>query len=190
MSSTPANGFWIHKLNWTRNRLRKTGFAVNRIFDQVFVHLFGIQESFVLIGNKNDWMHKTYPSLEHFGCSNIVIAEVQTLSTLSLNIWKLSVYCGYIKRQAQSLLTSNIRLDALEVMVWPIDNEIFSQLNALYKRGFYQRLILYLLCHFQLNDEAIRQFPQLNVLLTFYMTDYSIGNIQLASLANLKDIRM
>lgn len=140
----------------------------------------------ILVGNGNEWMHQNYPTLEHFACDNTEIAEMQTLLEVNQNIRKFSVQDDYIQQYAHSLMTANIKLDELEVEMGEVDRKFIDQLNALYERGFYQHLRLYLA--YWLHDDDISQYAELNGLVTFHMMDPPAENIQLSKLTGLKEL--
>lgn len=143
------------------------------------------QDEPALIGNGNEWMHKRYPTLEHFVCENVKMAEVQPLLELNPNIRTISVICAYVREHAHSLMATNIKLDELEVFVCNFDTELVHHLKALYERGFYQRLKLFLSENVLGGD---LEFTPPNGLVSFYKMDSENESVELSNLTTLKDV--
>lgn len=78
-------------------------------------------------------------------------------------------------------------LDELEIWIMDfIYMGLIVRLNALYERGFYQRLKVYLCLDD--TDENTNDFAQLNGLVALHMVGLLNGSIQFSHLTGLKEI--
>lgn len=123
-----------------------------------------------IIGTGNQWLHRRYPTLQHFEIESMVnlnclfeCPDLITFFTQNSNIRIFSTNAAYFWRIGHEMLSSNIRFDRLDIFYqssFGYDFDAICNLaNELCERGVFQRLHL-IKCNYLKLQEA-QQFSTL-----------------------------
>lgn len=111
--------------------------------------LYKIQNSANIIGNDNDWMLRTYPTLKHFELIDVYELKQNELLTFFQQNPQVQTFStdsySFCANRNTFLSSAGIQLDqlAIEFTSESIAAETIDLLNELYDRGFFKRLHVY-----------------------------------------------
>lgn len=124
-------------------------------------------------GHGNEWLRRSYPTLEQFEFEIGVITKSTECSDLLIffernpNIRIFTTDSSFLRLNRQILLNSNIRLDRLNIKMYHNLEIIHSLACDLYSRGFYKKLCLSAFCrdsYFQGQEDLLSAFENLETL--------------------------
>lgn len=145
----------------------------------------------IIIGNGNDWLHKTYSMLEYFeihtDSKRLKIDELRGFLERNPNIQDLSVSDKFLKTNKHSLLAANVTLNnlAISINLGLFDAELFHLIKQFHERRLFRRLKLYFSCA-KLKQKHINQLATLNVLVKLQVA--CIDSVKLSSLNSIEEL--
>ncbi|XP_031635735.1 uncharacterized protein LOC116348765 [Contarinia nasturtii] len=130
-----------------------------------------------MVGNENEWLLQTYPTLEHLEMvdmdhsDEMSMPELKIFLELNPNVRRFSTFSTLpLKLMLQSLLGSKVKLDQLDIAVNCLLTEMvdcLDLLNRLYDEGVYKRLHFY--ARFIYNTDEINQIASVSGLEKLYL---------------------
>lgn len=102
----------------------------------------------VIIGDNNDWLLRTYPTLEHLELTelyNLDGDELKTFFTQNPNVRTFSTDSHSLWENRETFLACDVTLDKLAVEFTSKDlaDSVINLLTQLFDRGFFKRLHVY-----------------------------------------------
>ncbi|XP_031620762.1 uncharacterized protein LOC116339185 [Contarinia nasturtii] len=149
-----------------------------------------------IIKNESQWMHRIYPTLEHFAVTGSDwhwVEESPGLKTfleLNTNIKQFSVNAYFFWLNGELFKSSNIKLDTLAIEYDKRGAQIDSfcrLLNELHESGFYKKLHVHTDCFGQ---EVIDQLASVKGLVSFCDVSNTNFTIKIGALRNLEELYM
>lgn len=161
-------------------------------------HLMLRGSSCTIIGNGNTWLHRQYPTLEHFGVDDrfynqpeLKCIDLRDFFELNPNIRIFSSTIDYFWQNREWILGSNIRIDRLDI--WNNFRSdigighVCDLLNELHDQGFHQRLTFYL---FKCDPEDLSDISRLRALEGLALPHFGANSFDLPLLTNLKELSL
>ena len=150
-----------------------------------------------IIGADNSWLHRKYPTLEHFELITDVggrIDELKTFLEQNTNIHRFATSAEMILANREALKNSSVKFEVLSVEFEVIEtlNESADLLNELFERGFYKQFHAYFKTIEYIStfdQETANRLASLNGLTKLYITGMNDG-IDLSHLINLKQLHI
>lgn len=102
----------------------------------------------VIIGSGNEWMHRTYPSLQQIeltAVNELKMNELKAFFNANPNVQTFSTDSSTLCANRYCLLSSGIKLDrlAIDIASDSVAESVIDLLNELYERQFFKRLYVY-----------------------------------------------
>lgn len=145
-----------------------------------------------MIGTKFTWLHRKYPTLEHFQLLTVIGLEIKELKTffkLNPNIKKFSAGGKCFWMNQESMRNSNLKLDVLAIKYDKrIELNSFCQfLNELHREGVFKALHLYFDLPFGFEQEIIDQLATVDALVKL-VANSRHSYINISSLIKLSEL--
>lgn len=142
-----------------------------------------------VIGTSNEWLRRSYPTLEYLELKldGIAIDELGEFSTLNPNL-KLAIDENTLLWSRDSLFKANVKLPVLSVMIreYSRKNTIFELLDSLHAQGVYHKLHLYVRLA---NQQTIDRIAATKGLEKLYLRDCD-NNLVLSSLTSVNELAL
>ncbi|XP_031633930.1 uncharacterized protein LOC116347479 [Contarinia nasturtii] len=145
--------------------------------------------------NGHQWMHRTYPTLEHIELDFFDWEEIPTLITfleLNTTIKEFSFDPEHFWSNRELLKKSNIKLDTLVIHLdeHEVEFDLFCcLLNELFESGFYKKLHMFFYRGFWMDQECVNELALVKGIVKFYAGTNSYG-YNIGALRNLEELRI
>lgn len=109
---------------------------------------YKLRNKSIIIGSSNEWLHRKYPTLQHFELTELYELpenELRIFFERNPNVQTFTIDSNSLWENRQSIISSEIKLNklAIEFMNEEFADEIIQLLNELYVVGFYKYLHVY-----------------------------------------------